>query len=74
MSEENIFKKLSLMKNFHHPKGHAPRGCQFCISGLVHVRHSITKHAYVYRCKCLLGQNRREAYAVWDNNLDFEPL
>lgn len=72
MSEENIFKNLAMIKKY--PSLVPSRGCTLCISGLVHVRHSKTKHAFVYKCLCALGSGRRENYKVWDNDINFEPI
>lgn len=72
MSEENLFKKLVQIKTY--PNSAPLKGCQVCISGLVHVQHSETKHSYVFRCKCPLGNGRQEKYKIWDNSMNFEPL
>lgn len=72
MSEENIFKRLALIKGFK--PATRSTGCQICNSGLVHVRHTENKGAYVFKCNCVLGKGRTEAYPNWNNSLEFEPL
>lgn len=72
MSSDNIFKELAKMKA-HKPVVKST-GCNICTSGLVNVRHSETKAAYVFKCTCPLGRGRTEAFPEWNNSIEYEPL
>ena len=66
--DDNIFRRLSLVKPTHNK---IPKACNMCQSGLVHVRHFTTNHDFVFKCKCVLGNARKENYKVWDNDMNY---